>query len=92
MIKMKLREDLILREMGKEYVIVDPSQDVVDMSKVFTLNETAATIWKEMQGLEFSTEDVANFLTKEYEVSHDQALNDATALLTQFKKEGLLES
>ncbi len=39
---MKLREDLMLRHLGDEYVIIDPEQDMVDMSKVYTLNETAA--------------------------------------------------
>lgn len=39
---MKLREDLMLRHLGDEYVIIDPERDMVDMSKVYTLNETAA--------------------------------------------------
>lgn len=89
---MRLRKDLVLREMGTEYVIVDPSQSVVDMSKVYTLNKTAALIWRALENLDFSKEDIAHILTKEYEVSYDQALNDASVLVTQFEQEGLLES
>lgn len=88
---MRLRKDLILREMGTEYVIVDPSQDVVDMSKVFTLNETAAVIWKELVDRDFSTADMANILTKQFEVSYEKALEDASILLARFEHEGLLE-
>ena len=32
----------MLRHLGDEYVIIDPEQDMIDMSKVYTLNETAA--------------------------------------------------
>lgn len=89
---MRLRKGLILREMGAEFVIVDPSQDVVDMSKVFTLNETAAFIWKELENTEFGIENIANLLTNHYEVEYNKALVDAKSLFEQFAKEGLFES
>lgn len=88
---MKLRKDLLLRHMGEEYVIVDPSQDVVDMSKVFTLNETAALIWKELKGIEFSENTIADILLKHYNVELGQALEDANLLIEQFSIEGLIE-
>lgn len=87
---MKLRSDLILREMGSEFVIVDPSQEVVDMSRVFTLNETAAFIWKELESLDFTVNTVTEILMKNYEVNNEQAFKDATILLEQFELEGLL--
>ncbi len=88
---MRLRNDLILRQMGSDFVIVDPSQDVVDMSKVFTLNETATYIWKELEGIDFSLDDVAKIITNHYEVSEEQALVDTKILLEQLRIEGLLE-
>lgn len=88
---MKLRSDLILREMGGEYVIVDPNQDVVDMSKVFTLNETAAHVWRELTDIEFTKETIADILTNNYDVEFSQAIEDAEYLLTTFSQEGLIE-
>lgn len=88
---MKLKKDLILREMGNEFVIVDPSQDVVDMSKVFTLNETAALLWRKLDKIEFSIQTVADVLVNYYDVEYSQALKDADILINQFEKEGLLE-
>jgi len=88
---MKLRSDLILRKMGDEYVIVDPSQDVVDMSKVFTLNETAALVWQKLNDLEFTESTITDILVEHYEVDHHQALTDATLLVNQFLGEGLIE-
>lgn len=88
---MRLRSDLILREMGAEFVIVDPSQEVVDMSRVFTLNETAALIWKKLEGVEFTIDHVVHIVTNDYDVHPEQALEDAKQLLEQFEKDGLLE-
>lgn len=87
---MRLRSDLILRQMGSEYVIVDPSQNVVDMSKVFTLNDSAAFIWNELQGVIFEIEDVANLLVDHYEVAYEEAFQDAEVLMNEFINEGLL--
>lgn len=88
---MRLRNDLILRKMGDEYVIVDPSQDVVDMSKVFTLNETAAFLWNELKGIDFDTEVLADIIVRNYEVDFSQAIVDASILVENFTKEDLLE-
>ncbi|MCL8000542.1 hypothetical protein M8994_20335, partial [Brucella sp. 21LCYQ03] len=55
---MKLRNELTLRQIGKDYIIVEPGQDKVDLSIVYTLNETAAWLWKELYGHEFSKEDM----------------------------------
>lgn len=87
---MKLRNDLTLRQLGDEYIIVDPSQDMVDMSKVFTLNESAAFIWNELQGLDFTVEDIITLLLDTYEVSANRAATDAQNLLHNFEKQGLI--
>ena len=39
---MRLHKDLVLREVGGEYMIVNPFSDTVDMTQVYSLNETAA--------------------------------------------------
>lgn len=88
---MKLRDDLILRQMGEDFVIVDPSQDVIDMSKVFTLNETAAFIWRELEGEDFTEETIAKILIEHYDIEYSSALVDAGILIEQFVNENLLE-
>ncbi|AVF48040.1 PqqD family protein [Elizabethkingia anophelis] len=87
---MKLREDLMLRHLGDEYVIIDPEQDMVDMSKVYTLNETAAFLWKELQGKEFNVETVTEVLLNYYNVEYAVAEKDAQRLVHDFEKQGLL--
>ncbi|WP_367329702.1 PqqD family protein [Sphingobacterium multivorum] len=88
---MKLRSDLILRTIGSDHLIVDPSQDMVDLSTVYTLNSSAAWLWEELKGKEFNTDTIVELLVENYEVSKEQAQSDAAILLEDFQKQGLLE-
>ncbi len=87
---MKLRNDLQLRKLGNDFIIIDPGQDMIDMSKVFTLNETAAFLWEELQGKEFTEETVSDILLENYEVKEDVAVKDAKKLIQTFIKGGLI--
>ncbi|WP_313187882.1 PqqD family protein [Sphingobacterium siyangense] len=88
---MKLRTDLILRTIGSDHLIVDPSQDMVDLSTVYTLNSSAAWLWEELKGKDFDTDTIVGLLVENYEVSKEQAQSDAAILLEDFQKQGLLE-
>ena len=87
---MKLREDLILRKVEEDYLIVDPGQEMVDMSKVFTLNDTAAYLWEALQGKEVTVDAMVELICSAYEVSADVAKADAELLYEEFKAQGVL--
>jgi hypothetical protein len=87
---MKLKEDLVLRHLGEDHIIVDPGQDMVDLSKVFTLNDSAAWLWEKLSGQEFSDQTVVALLSEQYSISYAQATADAQTLIENFKKNGLL--
>ena len=88
---MKLRSDLILRTIGSDHLIVDPSQDMVDLSTVYTLNSSAAWLWEELKGKEFTMNTIVELLCENYDVSKEQAQSDAEILLQDFQKQGLVE-
>ncbi|KGE14163.1 PqqD family protein [Sphingobacterium deserti] len=88
---MNLREDLILRHVGEDYIIVEPGQDQIDMSRVYTLNETAAWLWEQLQGKEFQLSDVTNLLLDRYEVDETTAADDAEKLIELFRAQNLLK-
>ncbi len=88
---MKLRSDLILRTIGSDHLIVDPSQDMVDLSTVYTLNSSAAWLWEELKGKEFTIDTIVELLCENYDVSKEQAQSDAEILLQDFQKQGLVE-
>ncbi|WP_343557323.1 PqqD family protein [Sphingobacterium sp.] len=88
---MKLRSDLVLRTIGSDHLIVDPSQDMVDLSTVYTLNSSAAWLWEQLKGKEFNIDSIVELLCENYDVNADQAKSDAEILLQDFQKQGLLE-
>lgn len=88
---MKLRSDLVLRTIGSDHLIVDPSQDSIDLSTVYTLNSSAAWLWEQLKGTEFELNTIVRLLCDNYEVDQEQAQSDAKVLLADFEKQGLLE-
>ena len=87
---MKLRDDLVLRSLGKEYVVVEPGQGLVDLSSVYTLNQTSALLWRTLQGKTFDERAVTDVLLEHYEVTEEQAGHDARLLVAEFERLGLL--
>jgi hypothetical protein len=88
---MKIKNGFELREVCGENVIIAHGVDNIDFTKVISLNESAAFLWKQVAGLEFSEEDLVQLLLGEYEVEESQAAEDVKALLTKWKAEGLVE-
>ena len=88
---MKLNKDLVLREVGGEYMIVNPFSDTVDMTQVYSLNETAAWLWQQMEGKEFTVADMVAVLQEEYEVDEATATADLTELTLQWIAAGLAQ-
>jgi len=88
---MILRKDLMLRHVGDDYIIVEPGQDQIDMSRVYTLNETAAWLWEQLQGKDFTLADVTALLLDRYEVDEQTAEQDAAKLIELFQIQGLVK-
>ena len=88
---MKIRKGFELREVCGEHIIVAYGLENIDFNKVISLNESATYLWRNIAEGEFTAETMASLLTKEYEVDADTALRDATALLDEWTKVGLVE-
>lgn len=87
---MKLNNNLILRQVGDEYMIVNPFSDTIDMTQVYSLNETAAWVWQQMKDKEFTLTEMVKLLQEEYEVDEPTATADLTELCQEWKKAGLM--
>ena len=81
----------MLRHVGDDYIIVEPGQDQIDMSRVYTLNETAAWLWEQLQGKDFTLADVTALLLDRYEVDEQTATQDAAKLIELFQIQGLVK-
>jgi len=87
---MKINEGFELRTVCGENVIVAYGRKNIDFSKVISLNESAAYLWNAVIGKEFTCQDLADLLCKEYEVDAQTALNDVIQMVDSWKEVGLV--
>ena len=88
---MRLKSNLTLRRIGRNYMVVQLSDEGANLTNVYTMNETAAWLWKECGTVDFSQEMLVKRLCEEYEVSEEQAAADVDALVKEWMKYGLVE-
>ena len=87
---MKIKNGFELREMCGEHIIIGTGVENIDCSKVISLNESAASLWREVEGKEFTPETLAALLMEQYDVDEATALADATALANQWISVGIV--
>jgi hypothetical protein len=77
--------DVVTRKTGNEYVLVPVTNNIADMNSVYTLNETGAFIWEQIDGKKSVAEIVAA-LTEEYDIEKDAAEEDVMIFIQDLKK------
>ena len=88
---MKLKENLTIRKIGDEYMMVSESTSGLDYTRVISLNKTAAYLVQEVQQKDFTKEDWVALLIDKYNVDEEKAEADVKALIDKFLKEELFE-
>jgi hypothetical protein len=88
---MTIKEGFVLRTICGQNVVSGEGTSQVNFSKLVSLNETAAYLFKAVQGREFTAETLANLLLDAYEVDRETALKDAETLCAQWKEIGIVE-
>ena len=89
---MKIKDGFILRQICGEYVVVGEGLARVNFNKMLSLNETAAFLWKEVQGKEFTKDTLVDLLLGQYEVERERAAEDVDKLIAVWLKEGVAEA
>ena len=89
--RMMPKATLKLRKIGGKYMIVETSDSCVNLTNVYSLNETSALLWEMLCRREGHTpEELAEELCKTYEVEYERALRDVESQLAEWEKMGLL--
>ncbi len=88
---MKAKKGFNLRNVCGENIIVAEGEENIDFSNIISMNESSAYLWKNIQGKEFSHEDLAKLLTDEYEVDKETALKDVKTLAGLWLEAGIIE-
>ena len=76
---------VVTRKTGNEYVLIPVTDNIADMDSVYTLNETGAYIWEQIDGKKNVSEIIAA-VTREYDIDKESALNDVFEFIGQAQK------
>lgn len=88
---MRTKKNFSLRTVCGENIIVAEGIDNIDFSRIISLNESAAYLWKNLQDREFTIDDMVELLTTEYDVEADVARLDAKMLAKKWIEAGIAE-
>lgn len=88
---MKLKDNLTIRKIGDEYMMVSESGSGLDYTRVISLNKTAAYLVQEVQQKEFTQEEWVQLLMNKYDVDKKRAEADVQALIDKLAKEKLFQ-
>ena len=88
---MKTRKGYTLRQLGKEFILVADGFEAVDFSRMISMNESSAFLWKEVEGKDFDAKMLTNLLTENYDITIETAQNDVAALLKSWSAAGIIE-
>lgn len=89
---MKVKPGFNLRVVCGENIIVAEGEENIDFSNIISMNESSAYLWQNIQGKEFTHEDLVDLLTQEYEVDEATALKDVKALTELWLQAGIIEA
>ena len=83
---MKRNGTVLWRELDGEAVLLDPAEGCT-----YNLNRVGTLIWKLLDG-NHTFSDIASAICQEFEVEHEQALQDMERLIDEMRQHKLLQS
>ena len=87
---MKIKNNFVLRQVAKTWVVLPLGQATLDFNGMLALNESGGLLWKALeQGCDRET--LVQVLTGEYVVSREVALADVDAFLRKLLDAGCIE-
>lgn len=78
---MRIKDQISLRKIADEYIMIVGSGDSLDYSQAVSLNDSAAYLIEQVQGRDFMAQDWVELLTERYEVDLEQAAADVEQLI-----------
>lgn len=88
---MKIKEGFVLREMCGEHIVAGEGIEHINFNKLISLNSTAAFLWNEVIGKEFTAENMAELLISRYGIDKELALKDSERLINAWIEAGIAE-
>ena len=76
---------VVTRKTGNEYVLVPITNNIADMNSVFTLNETGAFIWEQINGIR-NVGEIIDIVRSEYDIDKTTAEADVFSFIENMSK------
>ena len=89
---MKLKDQLILREVAGQYVIVPTGKRVKEVTNIVYISASAAYLWDYMKDHEFEKEDLVQRIMEHYDgVTKEKAAEDIEKFLKTLADNNILD-
>ena len=76
---------IVTRKTGNEYVLVPIANNIADMDSVYTLNDTGAFLWEQIDGKR-NVKNLIDALISEYDVDYETAESDVFSFIEEMSK------
>lgn len=88
---MRLKNGFVLREMCGEHIVAGEGIEHINFNKLISLNSTAAFLWKEVEGTDFTAQTLAKLLIDRYGIDMELATRDSENLIKAWTDAGIME-
>lgn len=89
---MKVKDQLVLREIAGQYVIVPVMERVKDVQSMVYISSSAAYLWQYMEGKEFTLDELVDLILAKYKnVTKEKAQEDIIAFLQILARNNIMD-
>ena len=88
---MRIKDQISLRKIADEYIMIVGSEDSLDYTQAVILNDSAAYLIEQVRDEDFTQEDWVDLLTERYDVSREQASADIELLVQMLKEANVID-
>ncbi len=88
---MHIKQGFKLRTVGNEFIVSGEGLEQINFNKLISLNSSAAFLWQSVEGKSFNVETLAELLVAEYDITQEQATEDAEDIAKSWLDAGLIE-
>jgi hypothetical protein len=88
---MKTKNGLVLRPLGKEHILMPEGLEAEGFDAMISMNESAAFLWKTVEGKDFDSDQLTSLLMQEYGITREVAEHDVADMLRGWKEMRIVE-
>lgn len=89
---MRIKDNLVLREIAGQYVIVPVMERVKEVHSMVYISSSAAFLWENIQGKDISVDGMVDMIMNKYKnVTREQAENDIAAFLKVLERNNIID-